>query len=693
MTAASRSHEDPLKALSGLRPAQRAAFARMGVETLGDLLRLAPRRYEDRRHPRPIAGLEAGETVLVVGHVRSSRAVRTRSGISILEACVEDESGTALARWFYRGFKPTPLPEGRRVALYGVVKIVRKERPEFAGPELERLAAEGVAEPGCGRYVPVHPCTTGLSAPVVRRAMWQALSAADDMPDSVPATVCAAYDLPALGMALRTLHFPDDLAEAERARRRLAFDELLVHELLLLERRAARCALAAPPVPFPARVRERIDARLPFQLTAGQRKVVAEITADLERGVPMYRLLQGDVGSGKTAVAVYALLGVVASGRQVAFMAPTDVLARQHVRTLEAMLEGSRVRLAALSGGRRGKARSEALTRIAAGDVDVVIGTHAVLGRDVVFADLGLVIVDEQHKFGVRQRRALLAKGGSGSSPAHCLVMTATPIPRTLALTVWGDMDVSIITGCLPGRTPVETWVVRPGEARRVMARVKQELAAGRQAYVIYPLVEESEKLALKDAQAGHARWTKALPGRRVGLLHGRLKREEKQQVMETFAGGGLDVLVATVVVEVGVDVPNATVLIVEHAERFGLSQLHQLRGRIGRGSAGGICVLVDRSRAGRPARLDVLAAGSDGFVIAEEDLKLRGVGDLFGTRQHGRPGFHAASLPRDLPVLLEAREAAAHLGSQDPGLARHPLLRHAMQVRKRLLESDPSAG
>ena len=604
---------------------------------------------------------------------------------------MEDASGVAVARWFYRGFLPKPLPEDRRVALYGTVEAVRAELPAFQGPELERLAEEGVEEPGCGRYVPVHPRTTGVTAPAVRRAVWDALPAAAAIEDPVPAAVRAAYALPALGDALRALPFPDDLAPAECARKRLAFDELLLHELQLARRRAARQGMAAPPVPFSARVRERIRSRLPFELTPGQQRVVDEIVADMTQPRPMHRLLQGDVGSGKTAVAVYALLGAVARGLQVAFMAPTEVLARQHSETLASMLAGSRVRIEELVGGRRSKARDAALARIAAGEADVVVGTHAVIGEAVRFFDLGLVIVDEQHKFGVRQRQELVAKGGTkaGWRRPHCLIMTATPIPRTLALAVWGDLDVSVIEGRIPGRTPVETWVVQPNEGARVMQRVRAELAAGRQAFVIYPLIEESDKLALKDAQAGRERWARALPGYKVGLLHGRLKRDEKEGVMGAFRAGAVHLLVATVVVEVGIDVPNATVLVVEHAERFGLSQLHQLRGRIGRGTEGGLCVLVDRARAETPARLEVLAADADGFAIAEEDLKLRGVGDVCGTRQHGRPASHAASLPRDLPLLVRAREAATGLQAQDPALEHpaHAGLARALAARERRAE------
>jgi len=681
--------EDEVGVLGGLTAPRREALARLGVTTVEDLLRLAPRRYEDRRHPVPIGQLVEGTTVLVVGTVATARTFRARGGLGIHEARVADESGEVVVRWFHRGgWVPRALPAGARVALYGPVKA-RGRRLELASPAVERLPAEGEEPadglPGANRLVPVHPLTTGLTAPVVRRAVWNALVAAPAVPDAVPAAHLASLGLPPLADALHDLHFPDALEHAEAARRRLAFDELLVHEILLARRRSRRRRQAAHPVPVDERLDRRIRARIPFALTPAQERVVAEIVEDLGRSHPMNRLLQGDVGSGKTVVAAYALLAAVARGLQGAFMAPTEVLARQHERTLSALLEGSRVRLETLTGGRRGKVRQEALARIAAGEADLVVGTHAVISKDVEFRDLGLVVVDEQHKFGVRQRHDLARKAADGPRP-HVLVMTATPIPRTLALTVYGDLDVSVIEGRPPGRKPVETWVVGPEEGRRVFERVHRALDAGQQAFVVYPLVEESDKLGLRDAIDGRERWAHALPGREVGLLHGRMKRDEKARVMDAFRAGHLHVLVATVVVEVGVDVPNATVLVVEHAERFGLSQLHQLRGRIGRGEAGGLCVLVDRSRDATPARLEVLAATDDGFEIAEEDLKLRGTGDVLGTRQHGGAGFHAARLPRDLGLLTHARSTAARILALDPDLAapEHRVLAGLVAARRR---------
>ncbi len=663
---------DAVTALPGVTPARREALATLGITDLESLLRLVPRRYEDRRHPTPFARLEPGGPVLVIGRVLRSRARRLRGGLSLLEAVVaEDGAGAAELglRWFLRGFLPTALPVGARYAFFGPVRSMGK-RLVMLGAERERLDEEG--EPVERGLAPVYPLAKGLSAPWMRRLVRAALPVAGQVADLVPPGVAAAERLPALGEALGLLHAPPRPEDAERARQRLAFEELWLHELTLARRRGRRTTLLAPALPVPEAVHARIRARLPFTLTPAQDRAVAEVLADLARAHPMQRLLQGDVGSGKTLVAAYAILATVAAGRQAAFLAPTEVLARQHEGTLVRLLEGSRVRVAALRGGMAARERKALLAALAAGEVHVLVGTHALLQPDVRFHALGLAVVDEQHKFGVRQRHALLEAGmGPQGEVPHALLMTATPIPRTLALAVYGDLDVSVIDGLPPGRQPVETWVVRPGEGARVMARVKQALAGGKQAFVVYPLVEGSTLAGVRDATEGAARWQRALPRRRVGLLHGRLEQEEKQRVLEAFRQRALDVLVATVVVEVGVDVPNATVLVVEHAERFGLTQLHQLRGRVGRGAGASVCVLVNRSGDEAHPRLEVLARTQDGFVVAEEDLALRGVGDVLGTRQSGAPGFEAARLPRDLELLKRARESARRLLSDDPGLRR----------------------
>ncbi len=682
---------DGVEVLPGVTELRRAALAQVGVTTVEDLLRLAPRRHEDRRRPTPLGSVVAGPAVLVIGRIARSRVRRLRGGMALLEARLEDPTGSLEARWFLRGFVPRPLPEGARYACYGPVELVAG-RCVLAGPERERLGEAD--EPSDQGLVPVHPLARGLSAALLRRLLRAALPAADAVLDLLPAEVARAQGLPALREALPTLHFPLRLADAEQARRRLAFDELWLHELGLARGRRVRAALEAPAVVLAPKVHERIRARLPFTLTSAQERVVGEVLADLAQPHPMRRLLQGDVGSGKTLVAAYAILGSVAAGLQAAFMAPTEVLARQHEETLGRLLAGSRVRLAALGSHVRGRRRASLLEALASGEVHVLVGTHALVEPDVRFRALGLVVVDEQHKFGVRQRHALTEHGvGPGGRTPHTLLMTATPIPRTLALTLYGDLDVSVLDGLPPGRQPVETWVVRPREGARVMARVKQSLARGEQAFVVYPLVVGGEAGSVRDATAGAERWRRALPTRRVGLLHGRLPAAAKQQVLEAFRARELDVLVATVVVEVGVDVPNATLLIVEHAERFGLTQLHQLRGRVGRGSAPSLCVLVDRSAAGGAPRLEVLLRTHDGFRVAEEDLALRGLGDLLGTRQSGAPGFRAARLPGDLALLARARDAARALLESDPGLRRPEHAALALRLKALVAQGGELGG
>ena len=682
--------EDPVARVPSVGTSRAAVFARLGVETVADLLRLSPRKFEDRRRLSRSSELLAGTTATFVGRVVRSRTVRARGTLVIVEATLADEEGEVRARWFNQPWLAKSLYEGARVLLHGDVGA-KGGVPEFEGPALERPPASDVEpHPGCGRLVPVHPTTTGLSTQGVRRAVWEALAGLDALDDPLPEAVRAEVGLPPLSDAIRRLHFPTSLEDAERARLRLAFDELFVHELLLSRRKAARQALCAVPLHFTGTLHRRIRARFPFELTPAQNRVIADVCRDLARPVPMNRLLQGDVGSGKTVIAAYAALAAVANGFQAVVMAPTEVLARQHEAVIGGWLGGSEVHVVGLYGGMRAKARREALAAIASGAAHVVVGTHAVLSKDVAYARLGLVVVDEQHKFGVRQRRDLVSKGAS----PHTLVMTATPIPRSLALVVYGDLDYSVLDGPPPGRGSRETWVVRPADGERVFARVREELRAGRQAFVVYPLVEESEAAGLRDATAGLAAWTRALPERRVGLVHGKMKAAARVAALEAFRRRELDVLVATVVVEVGIDVANATVLVVEHAERFGLSQLHQLRGRVGRGPFGGICVLMDRSEGSTPERLCVLSATDDGFRIAEEDLRIRGAGDFFGTRQHGAPAFTAARLPDDLPLLAKARAAVEGLAARvgDASDERLRAMRTWVDVEEARV-GDPVAG
>ncbi len=696
-TPAPLAFDDPVRRVPGVTSAREKAFTRMGVATVGDLLTLAPRRFEDRRTVTPAAALVAGVEATWIGAVHSVRAFRARGGLLLVEATGTDATGEVKARWWNQPWMARNLRSGGRFLFHGPVSQAGS-RGEFHSPAVERVPEEdGVEHPGVGRLVPVHPLTKGLSGAGCRSVVFAALKALGPVADAIPPRLLAGTEpLPALSDAVAALHFPSSIEEAETARRRLAFDELLLHEVLLARRRAARLRLAGIPFRWTPTLDRRIRARLPFALTPEQDAAVRGIREDLVRPVPMNRLLQGDVGAGKTAVAAYACLVAVANRHQAAFMAPTEVLVRQHEETLRRLLDGSKVRIEALTGALKPKARREAAARIASGDADLVIGTHAVLSEDVLFPRLGLVVVDEQHKFGVRQRRDLVVKGPS----PHTLVMTATPIPRTLAMVVFGDLDLSLIRGLPPGRGKRTTVVARPEDGPRILADVEAALSRGEQAFVVYPLVEGSDdagsvKVGLKDATAGRDAWARALSGRRVGLVHGRMRAAERDATMDAFRRKALDVLVATVVVEVGIDVPNATVLVVEHAERFGLSQLHQLRGRVGRGKGGGLCVLVDRSKGdGPPPRLDVLARTEDGFEIAEEDLRLRGVGDLVGTRQHGAPGFTAARLPLDLPLLERARSVARALLAADAGLDAPDLatLRARLLAREAAI-GDPAAG
>ncbi len=652
---------DPVSRILGVTRPRAEALARMNIHTVSDLLRLAPRRYEDRRVATATSDLVAGVPALVVGTIDASRVVRARGGLRILEARVRDETGSVMANWFQRGYTPKALRIGARMALFGSAKSKGHEMA-FASPEREMLDGWTDAldqHPGLFRLVPVHPATRGITPRTLRMFVWRALEAIDTVPDRIPVATRERASLPRVGEALRDVHFPDSEDAAEAARGRLALDELYAHECRLREIRARRAMRRGIAVRMPDEVHERIRARLPFSLTPGQQEAVDEIARDLASASPMRRLLQGDVGSGKTAVAAYAMLGVVAAGWQVVCMAPTEILARQHVATFRELLKGSRVRIGYVGRGIRTTTRRRLEEEVRAGVLQLLIGTHAVMNDALRFKRLGLVVVDEQHKFGVHQRHKLSLKGSPSDPPPHMLVMSATPIPRTLAMTTYGDLDVSVIRGRIPGRQSVETTVVTEANRDQAFRWVRAALAKNEQLYVVYPLVEESKSMPLRDAQAAHARWTKAFPLASVGLLHGRLKKDEKADVIARFREGTIQVLVSTVVVEVGVDVPEATMMLVEHAERFGLSQLHQLRGRIGRGSKRGRCLLFDRSKRGETARLQILADTHDGFVVAEEDLKQRGVGDVLGTRQHGQPLFHAARLPRDLHLLEQARTLA----------------------------------
>jgi ATP-dependent DNA helicase RecG len=663
-----------VRELPGLKTTRPQALEALGLRTVADLVQHLPRRHEDRRNFKPIATILDGEFAVVRGVIEKLRAPRIRGRRSLVTASVADETGAIEVQWWNQPWLMKSLREGDEVVLFG-----RLRGGKLVGPEYEVVHGDDSIH--AGRIVPVYPLTRGVAGTSLRRAMYAAVDGLE-IDDPMPPEILAKRELPPLGEALQQVHFPPDREILERAKTRFRYEELFYFELALAVQRAHTKKQSGFAQGCPPRVDERIRARLPFDLTAAQNRAVAEITGDMEQPHPMNRLLQGDVGSGKTAVAVYAALVAIANRTQAAFLAPTEVLARQHFRTAGNLLEGSEVRVELLVGGTPAAERRRLREGLADGSVHFIVGTHALLEPDVEFDELALVIVDEQHKFGVAQRARLVRKG----MRPDVLVMTATPIPRTLALTAFGDLDVSVIDEMPPGRKPPATEVLTGERAHRAYEAVRRFVAEGRQGYVIFPLVEESDEIDAQAAEESFESLRKGpLHGLRLGLVTGRTPSEERDAVMNAFRSGDLDVLVGTTVLEVGVDVPNASVMVVENAERFGLSTLHQLRGRVGRGGKRSQCYLIaQKPTPEAEARLAVMEQTTDGFRIAEEDLRLRGPGEFFGTRQSGLPEFRIANLVRDAGVLRLARQDAFDLLRADPRLEGHPALREEFARRYR---------
>ena len=658
---------DRLDTLPGIGPARARGLEKLGLVTVEDLLRCYPRSYEDRRRFSTVAAAPVDIPVcLELLVAEPPRLSRIRKGLELVKARLVDDTGSLTATFFNQTYMKDALRPGETYIVYGKVEGPPGRR-QMTNPVCER--SDRVRFTGC--ILPVYALTHGISnnllAGLARRCVDEC---AGQLEEVLPGPLRREHALAAAEFACRNIHFPRDEEALELARRRLIFEELfcLTCGMALLRTRrdeAAGVPFAIPPV-------EEFLALLPFPLTGAQRRVMDEIAADVSAGPPMNRLVQGDVGSGKTMVAAYGAWLAAKNGRQCALMAPTELLAEQHFRSLAPLLEQAGLRVGLLTGAVKGRARKELLAALAAGELDLLIGTHALLSEGVDYAELGLVITDEQHRFGVAQRAALSAKA---RRPPHVLVLSATPIPRTLSLVIYGDLDVSVIDELPPGRTPVQTFVVGEDKRQRMYGFVRKLVGEGRQAYIVCPAVEEGEDegAGLK-AATSYARslQTEVFPDLRVGLVHGKMKPREKDAVMTAFAGGELDVLVSTTVIEVGVDVPNAALMVVENADRFGLSQLHQLRGRVGRGKHQSYCVLVTSTRnPDSRARLKVLTKTTDGFQIAEEDLKLRGPGDFFGQRQHGLPQLRIADLAGDMRVLKEAQLAAQELLERDPGLKR----------------------
>ena len=657
--------QTPVQYVKGVGPTRAGQLARLGIQTVDDLLYHRPHRYEDRRHLARIADLVAGRRQSTQGTVVA--VSEKRYGTYQFFAAISDESGVLQATWFGQRYLRRVIRRGARIIVYG--KVERFGALTMTVEEFEVLTGDTEDTLHTGRIVPVHAATEGLSPRVLRTIVAQALAAyADDVPEIVPPAVRRARGLMERGTALRLLHFPETMEEAEAARRRLAFDELLVLQCGVLLRRQGVQAIdkgfryAAGPAEL-----ERFVASLPYPLTRAQGRVIGEIIKDMHGAAPMNRLLQGDVGSGKTVVAAAALHLAVRGGFQGALMAPTEILAEQHAQTFRRLLEPLGLRLGVVTGGAPRKAREATQEGLRRGEIDIAVGTHALLEAGVEFRRLGLVVVDEQHKFGVMQRASLRQKGFH----PDVLVMTATPIPRTLTMTLYGDLDIAVLDEMPPGRGVIRTYLRGPEKRDEVYRWVREQVQAGQQAYVVCPLIEESEKLQVEAAAALAERLRREqLRDVSLELLHGRLRPGEKDRVMTQFRAGTVKVLVATSVIEVGIDVPQATIMVIEDADRFGLAQLHQLRGRIGRGAATSYCVLLAAMQTDAARmRLETMAASRDGFVIAQRDLELRGPGELLGTRQHGLPDLRVADLLNDQGLLEAAREDAAALLRGDPAL------------------------
>ena len=668
--------ETPLTDFPGVGEARAKKLEKLGLSTAADLLAWYPRDYEDRRKVYTVAEAPLEERVCVAAMAAEHpRLSRIRKGLELVQVKVVDHTGALHLTFFNQSYIERAIRAGEEYIFYGAVEGQGRRRT-MVNPIFERADRQSFT----GRIMPVYRLTAGISNHLLASLTRQALPCAEGLPETLPQRVRQEHQLAAAEFSLKNIHFPQDEESLELARRRLAFEELfyLAVGLSFLKDRRGQEGAGAP---VPPRPKEDFLKLLPFTPTQAQSRVMDEAAADMASGRPMNRLVQGDVGSGKTAVAAYAGWLCAGGGFQAALMAPTEVLAEQHYRSLSALLAPAGVRVGLLTGSMTAAGKKKIRSALEFGEIDFVVGTHALISEGVAFRRLALIVADEQHRFGVAQRAALAAKSGEGTAP-HVLVMSATPIPRTLALIIYGDLDVSVIDQLPPGRTPIATYVVREDKRQRMYGFVRKQVEEGRQAYIICPAVEENPDAALpgEERPALNLKAVKTyaeklqkevFPDLRLGILHGKMKPREKEAAMSAFSSGETQVLVATTVVEVGVDVPNASLIIIENADRFGLSQLHQLRGRVGRGQHPSHCVLITGTRSREAMeRLHTLASTTDGFKISEEDLKARGPGDFFGNRQHGLPQMKLADLAGDMRLLSEAQEAARSLLERDPQLA-----------------------
>lgn len=685
-------YDTHIQYLKGVGPKLGDVFRRRGVGTVGELLEWFPRTYEDRRHARNIASLEPNQIVSIEATILSVRSVQMgKSHRKMYEVIVGDSSGRIPCKYFrvpYRGYFER-FTSQMKVRVSGKVTFYRT-RLEFHHPDIQPVYENDEASED--QLIPLYTDTEGLSAYKLRKLMGTAL---DELlkqkvvPEALPQWMCEKYNLISRAQALREIHQPptqhgqEFLQFQSAAQRRIIFEEFFWLELYLNMQKLEIKRDIAPAFNKDRELALRLETSLPFKLTGAQKKVLEEIYSDITQPHPMHRLVQGDVGSGKTLVALLASCYAKSSGFQTAIMAPTEILAEQHYKNASKYLEPLGMKVELLVSALTNKEHEEVRRRLETGEVDLVIGTHALIESDVKFKNLGLVVIDEQHRFGVEQRNKL-----KKNQTPHFLVMTATPIPRTLAMTVYGDLDISIVDELPPGRSPIVTRKAFSSKRDQVFSFMNEQIAKGRQAYVVYPLVEESDKIDLKDAVSEYESLQKKFPNLKIGLLHGQMKNEEKDEIMNRFRQNEIQLLISTTVIEVGVDVPNANVMIIEHAERFGLSQLHQLRGRVGRGEHKSYCVLLLGYAVSEEAihRASVIESTTDGFKIAEEDLAIRGPGEFLGRRQSGLPGFKLANLVRDIAILKDARDAARELLSRDPDLKRadHQLLKIGLVESKK---------
>ncbi|OGP05981.1 MAG: ATP-dependent DNA helicase RecG [Deltaproteobacteria bacterium GWA2_38_16] len=684
------SSNTPIQYIKGVGPALAELLRRKDIYTVQDALYFLPRTYEDREHFKPIAQLTPGQAETSFGTIRRIALVPMKlQRKKILTIAVADSSGTLLLKWFHYNpkYMMTRFKVGMHIVFRGEVKIFKYQK-EITHPDLEVIEDTHSTSLHFGRIVPVYSETEGLYQKTIRRILNNVLlQSLNTFTDPLPPEIKERHHLPDLSQSFQEIHFPKHktsldllLNGTHPARRRLVFDEFFFLELGLALKRSQMTQEKGIPFPSSQTFKSQLISSLPFELTPGQKTALLEIEEDLKRPTPMNRLLQGDVGSGKTLVAILSALTVLEHHHQVALMVPTEILAEQHFKTLTTLLSLFNIKISLLTSDMKKNERSLLLDNLKKGEINFIVGTHALIQEDVEFFKLGFVIVDEQHRFGVEQRLVLKQKGFN----PHLLVMTATPIPRTLALTVYGDLDISLMQDMPKGRKPIKTKVIHERQRLQLYDFMKKECAKGRQAYVIYPLIEESEKIDLKDATQMAEHLKNIFTSFRVELLHGKMSGEEKKHIMEDFKNKKIHLLVSTTVIEVGIDVPNSTIMVVEHPERFGLSQLHQLRGRIGRGSEMSYCFLLSQYAATEESkiRLKAMEEHLSGFKIAEVDLKLRGPGEFLGTRQSGLPGFRVANLITDTELLIAARSEAFNMVSKDPQLSlpQHQPLKEALR-------------